>query len=81
VNAGFFKKDGQLIENATVLKNIPGVIVQGRYDMVCPAITAWDLHKVWPESELKMISDAGHSMKEPGILSALVEAADKYKNL
>jgi proline iminopeptidase len=49
--------------------------------MVCPAISAWDLHKVWPESDLKIIHDAGHSMKEPGILSALVEACDKYKNL
>lgn len=49
--------------------------------MVCPFKTAWDLHKAWPEAELVVVPDAGHSMKEPGILSGLVEACDKFKNL
>jgi len=81
VNAGFFKYDGQLINEATKLRGIPGVIAQGRYDVVCPAYSAWDLHKVWPESELKIITpDAGHSMKEPGTLHELVLAADKYRD-
>jgi len=81
VNGGFFKKDGQLIEDATKIRDIPGTIIQGRYDVVCPAFSAWDLHKNWPKSELRVISDAGHSMKEPGILSGLVEACEKYKNI
>jgi proline iminopeptidase len=81
VNGGWFEKDGQLIAQAGKLKNIPGTIVQGRYDLVCPAKTAWDLHKAWPEAELHLISDAGHSAKEAGTLDALVRAADKYKDL
>jgi len=81
VNGGFFTTDGQLIKEANKIANIPGVIVQGRYDMVCPAFTAWDLKKVWPKSELIIVPDAGHSMKEPGILSNLIEACDKYKDL
>jgi len=81
VNGGFFKEDGELINLAHRLANIPGVIVQGRYDMVCPAISAYDLHKAWPQAELFMIPDAGHSMKEPGILSKLIEFTDKYRDL
>eukprot|EP01087_Luapelamoeba_hula_P017725 TRINITY_DN5613_c0_g2_i1.p1 TRINITY_DN5613_c0_g2~~TRINITY_DN5613_c0_g2_i1.p1 ORF type:complete len:324 (-),score=59.19 TRINITY_DN5613_c0_g2_i1:106-1077(-) len=81
VNAGFFKKDGQLIEDAHKLSEIPGVIVQGRYDMVCPMKTAWDLHKNWSKAELKIIPDAGHSMKEPGIQTALLNACDKFRDL
>jgi len=77
----FFQSDSQLLDNANILKNIPGTIVQGRYDMVCPATTAWDLHKKWPEAEFYIIADAGHSMKEEGILSKLVEACEKYKTL
>jgi proline iminopeptidase len=70
-----------LIDDAHKLKDIPTTIVQGRYDVVCPAYTAWDLHKALPQSELFIIPDAGHSMKEPGILSKLVEASDKYRDL
>jgi proline iminopeptidase len=81
VNGGFFEKDGQLINNVGLIKDIPAVIVQGRYDVVCPMITAWDLHKAWPGSELKVIQDAGHSAKEPGIVSELVKAVEKYKDL
>jgi len=81
VHGGWFKSEGQLINDAHILKNIPGVIVQGRYDMVCPAISAWDLKKNWPAADLHIIPDAGHSAKEPGIVSALVEACDKFRDL
>jgi len=82
VNAGFFKYDGQLIREADKIAHIPGVIVQGRYDVVCPAYTAWELHKAWgKQAELFIIPDAGHSMKEPGILSELVKACDKFSDL
>jgi pimeloyl-ACP methyl ester carboxylesterase len=75
------KGDEQLLEDAHKIAHIPGVIVQGRYDVVCPAITAFDLHKRWPKAEYFVIPDAGHSMKEDGILSKLVEAADQYRDL
>jgi len=81
VNGGFFKYDGQLLQEAGKLKNIPGVIVQGRYDMVCPATTAWDLKKHWPQAEFYMIPDAGHSAKEDGIISELVKACDKFATI
>jgi len=81
VNGGFFKKEGQLLSEAYKLANIPGVIVHGRYDVVCPVKTAWDLHSVWPSADFKIIPDAGHTMKEPGNLSALIEACDKFKTL
>lgn len=78
VNRGFFKEDGWLLNNAHRLKNIPGIIIQGRYDVVCPMKSAWDLHQAWPGSELKIITDSGHSAFERGIARALVEATDKY---
>lgn len=81
VHGGFFEKDGQLLDDAPKLKNIPGTIVQGRYDVVCPFTSAWELHKVWPESRLEIIPDAGHSAKEPGIISELVNATDRYRDL
>jgi proline iminopeptidase len=76
-NKGWFSPD-QLIQESTKLKDIPGVIVQGRYDMCTPAFTAWDLHTAWPEAEFRMIPDAGHAFDEPGILDALVEATDQF---
>jgi proline iminopeptidase len=77
VNRGFFD-EGQLIRDAGRLASIPGVIVQGRYDMCTPAVTAWDLHRAWPEAEFVMVPDAGHSFDEPGILDALVRATDGF---
>ncbi|MEN7342080.1 MAG: prolyl aminopeptidase [Pseudomonadota bacterium] len=77
VNDGFMKP-GQLIENIDRVRNIPAIIVQGRYDVVCPMISAWELHKAWPESQLKIIDDAGHSAFEPGNAGALVEATDHF---
>ncbi len=76
-NKGFFQKDGWLLDQIHKIKDIPGIIVQGRYDIVCPAQSAWDLHKAWPKSELVLVPDAGHSVKEPGTIHALVEATDR----
>ena len=64
----------QILRDAGRLKGIPGVIVHGRYDVVCPVENAWQLHQAWPESELKIIPDAGHSASEPGTVDALVQA-------
>jgi proline iminopeptidase len=58
---------------------IPGVIVQGRYDMVCPPGAAWQLHQAWPEARLEWVADAGHSASEPGITDALVRATDGFR--
>jgi len=73
VNDTFLKPD-QILKNAAALEDIPGIIVHGRYDIVCPVESAWDLHKAWPQSILEIIPDAGHSASEPGIIDALVRA-------
>jgi proline iminopeptidase len=78
VNAGFFDADDQLLRDAYKLKKIPGVIVQGRYDVCTPAVTAWDLHRAWPEAEFHIVDDAGHAFDEPGILNHLINATDKF---
>jgi proline iminopeptidase len=80
VNNAFFDSDNYLIEHIDQIRNIPAMIVQGRYDIVCPMMSAWDLHRAWPEAELKIIPDAGHAAVEPGILSALVESTDRFRN-
>ncbi len=69
-----FLEDNQLLRDAHKLKDIPGVIVQGRYDVVCPMESAWELHKAWPEAEFTIVADAGHAASEPGIVHALVKA-------
>jgi proline iminopeptidase len=74
-------EEGQLLRDATELANIPGTIVQGRYDMVCPPITAWELSRRWPKAELQIVEDSGHSFSEPGTLHRLIEATDKYASL
>jgi len=81
VNGGFFEYDGQLIAEASKLNHIPGITVQGRYDVVCPARSAWDLHKQWKGGELIIVPDAGHSCAEVGIISELVKATDKFKKI
>lgn len=78
VNGGFFERENQLLEDVQRIRHIPTVIVQGRYDVVCPLRSAWELHQAFPESELIVIRDAGHSVSEPGIRSALVEATDRF---
>jgi len=69
-----FLEQNYILANAYRLKNIPGTIVHGRYDVVCPLENAWDLHRAWPESSLEIIPDAGHSASEPGIVHALIQA-------
>jgi len=77
VNEGWFE-EGQLIRNAHRLKNIPGVIIQGRYDIATPPKSAWELHKAWPEAQFIMVPDAGHAVSEPGITHHLIEATDAF---
>lgn len=81
VNQGFFTRPNQLLADVQRIRKIPGVIVQGRYDVVCPLKSAWDLHRAWPESELQIVPDAGHAASEPGILSRLVQATDRFATL
>jgi len=76
---GGFLGEGQLLRRADRLAGIPGVIVQGRYDVVCPATSAWALHQAWPDAQLHIIDDAGHSFDEPGITHALIEATDAFR--
>ncbi|MBM3583530.1 MAG: prolyl aminopeptidase [Alphaproteobacteria bacterium] len=78
-NRGFFETDGWLLTNAHKLRAIPGVIVQGRYDMATPPLSAWDLRKAWPEADFHMVADAGHAYSEPGILHHLIEATDRFR--
>jgi len=77
VNEGWFE-EGQLIRNAHRLKDIPGVIIQGRYDIATPPKTAWELHRAWPEAKFIMVPDAGHAVSEPGITHHLIEATDAF---
>ena len=81
VNRGFLRKETQLLDNVRRIRRIPGVIVQGRYDVVCPMVSARDLHAAWPESKLIVVPDAGHSMTEPGIRSALIAETDTMARL
>ena len=81
INKGFFETEDQLLLNVDRIRHIPAVIVQGRYDVVCPMISAWELHRAWTEAEFIVVGDAGHSMMEPGIRSALIEATDNFADL
>ena len=83
IECHYFKHDAflapsQLLRDADRLAGIPGVIVQGRYDLICPMRSAWELHRAWPGAELIVVPDAGHSAFEPGIASALVAATDRF---
>ena len=81
MNKAFFKTDNWLIENVDKVRHIPGIIIHGRYDIVCPVENAWELHKAWPESKLEIIPDAGHAAGEAGIVDALVRATDAFRDL
>ncbi|MEM9567368.1 MAG: prolyl aminopeptidase [Cyanobacteria bacterium P01_E01_bin.34] len=81
VNKGFFEREDLLFQNINRIRHIPCFIVQGRYDVVCPMTTAWQLHKAWPDAEFVVIPDAGHSVSEPGIVDALVDATDRFARL
>jgi proline iminopeptidase len=75
---GAWLDEGQLLRDVDRIRHIPGVIVQGRYDICTPMRSAWDLHRVWPEAELQVVPDAGHAFDEPGITTALLDATDRF---
>jgi proline iminopeptidase len=78
VHGAWLQTDDQLLTDVQKIRHLPCVIVQGRYDVVCPMKTAWDLHAAWPESTLHVVPDAGHSALEPGIVDKLIEATDRF---
>ncbi|CAK4675587.1 hypothetical protein LEN26_007463 [Aphanomyces euteiches] len=80
VNKGFFPTPNFLIDHVYKIRHIPTVIVQGRYDVVCPMETAWEFHKAFPEADFRIVQSAGHSAGEPGIAAELVRATDKFKH-
>ena len=79
VNGGFFEVEDQLLRDVEKIRHIPAVIAQGRYDVVCPMMSAWDLHRAWPEAQLEVVPDAGHSAYEPGIVDVLIRATDRFR--
>ncbi|MBC3879092.1 prolyl aminopeptidase [Undibacterium sp. FT79W] len=76
---GAFMEDDALIRNIAKIRHLPAVIVQGRYDVICPPVSAYRLHQAWPEAAYHVIGDAGHAAMEPGIASALVQATEDFK--
>jgi proline iminopeptidase len=76
-NHGFFPEEGWILNNAAALKDIPGWIVQGRFDVVTPMEAAWKLKAAWPQTRFEVVWDAGHASTEPGIVDALVRATDQ----
>ena len=80
-NGGFFEHPEQILRDVDTIRHIPAVIVQGRYDVVCPMVSAWELHRAWPEAAFEVVGDAGHSASEPGIVDRLIEATDRFANV
>lgn len=80
VNSGWFEPEDQLLRDAHRLRNIPAVIVHGRYDMCTPMMNAWDLKKVWPEADLRIVDDGGHAVTEPGLVAEMVAATERFKS-
>lgn len=78
MHKGFFEPQDMLIRGAGRLKGIPGVIAHGRYDVVTPLTTAWELAKAWPDADLHIVPDAGHTATEPGIVDVMVRASDRF---
>ncbi|MGQ0502582.1 MAG: prolyl aminopeptidase [Panacagrimonas sp.] len=77
-NRGFFQRDEWLLENVDRIRHVPAVIVQGRYDVVCPMRSAWDLHRAWPEADFRIAAEAGHAASEPSIMRELLEATERF---
>ncbi|EFG85289.1 proline iminopeptidase [Novacetimonas hansenii ATCC 23769] len=75
---GGWLEEGQLIRDVGLIRHIPTVIVQGRYDVATPMRTAWDLHRAWPEATFRLVDAAGHAMSEEGIMAALLDATDSF---
>ena len=80
VNNGFLEWDGQILDRIGLVADVPGDIVQGRYDMVCPPATAFTLAERWPKAKLRMIDDAGHASSEPSIARALKQSMDELRD-
>jgi proline iminopeptidase len=78
VNKGFLDNENQLLDNLDIIRNIPSIIIQGRYDVVCPPTTAYELHSRWPESELIIAPFSGHSSFEKEITHELIKATNKF---
>ena len=78
---GVFLEEGSLLRDVAKIRNIPALIIQGRYDLVCPIQTADSLHRAWPEADYLVVPDAGHSAMEPGIRRALVAATERFKGV
>lgn len=78
---GVFLPDNALLDRIGRIRHIPGTIVQGRYDVICPIVTADRLHRAWPDADYVVVPDAGHSAMEPGVRKALVQAMEGYKTL
>ena len=81
VNGGFFEKENWILDNVDKIRDISTVIVQGRYDVVCPMVSAWELNRALPKADFEVIQDAGHSMTEKGITAKLVEYTDRFSEL
>ncbi len=79
INGGFLESDGWLLDNVDRIRDIPAVIVQGRYDIATPVSSAWELHRAWPEAAFHIVPDAGHAFSEPGTLHQLIEATDRFR--
>ncbi len=80
VNHAFIDAARDLLRNVGKIRHVPAVIVQGRYDVVCPMETAWALHRAWPEADFRLVRDAGHSANEPGTVHELIEATDRFRS-
>ena len=76
-----FLEDGELLGNIERMRHIPGVIVHGRYDSLCPAVNAWTLSRAWPEAHIRITPDAGHSALEPGNVHELIRATDRFASI
>ena len=74
-----FLPDNSLLDNISRIRHLPCMVVQGRYDAVCPILSADDLHRAWPEAEYVIVTDAGHSAREPGIARELVAATNRFR--
>ena len=80
-NGGFLERESQLLDDVHKIRHIPATIVQGRFDVVCPMRSAWDLHRAWPEADLRVVPDSGHSAFEPSTARELVKATDRYSRM
>jgi proline iminopeptidase len=81
VHGSFLRHPDQLLDDVDRIRHLPAVIVQGRYDVVCPMASAWELHRRWPEAEFHVVPDAGHAATEPGTVDRLVQATDRFRTL